>query len=258
MQMDSKSTRLKFIITRCHLFRLRKDLQEPSFKLDTHLAQSRTQLRQLSEHQETIKEEERRRIARDIHDDLGQNLMALKIDVTLLQGSTGEGLNVKVQRMLNTIDETIKSVRVIINDLNPGPLELGLLPAIEGLLRRFECHSAINCMLHVAHDSANVVLDQRHTAAAFRIIQESLTNIARHAHADAVQITLNFQPDFLSIVIADNGIGMQAGDCGKEASFGLKGIRERLNAFGGALRIASGNGAGAGTTLAILLPLSCA
>ncbi|MET3131498.1 two-component system sensor histidine kinase UhpB [Oxalobacteraceae bacterium GrIS 1.11] len=219
------------------------------------LRHSFTQLRALSDHQETIKEEERKRIALDIHDDLGQNLMALKIDVSMLHARTGGShprLNGQVRRVLDTIDTTIKSVRGIINDLHPSTLELGLCAAVEWLLKQFERRSAIDYRLIVLDDRASASLDQRQTSAIFRVIQESLANIVRHAEASKVEVTLDLNPAYITVTIADNGIGMQPGDRGKAASYGLKSIKERIGAFGGELVIDSRKGKG--TVLSILMP----
>jgi two-component system sensor histidine kinase UhpB len=215
------------------------------------LQYSYTQLRQLSDHQETIKEEERRRIALDIHDDLGQNLMALKIDASMLHARTGQNhprLHKQVQRVIDNIDQTIKSVRTIINDLHPSTLELGLGPAIEWLLKQFERRSNVVCKLDVDDDGSS--LNKRHTAAIFRIVQESLSNIERHACASTVQVTLTLTAKQLSVVVADNGVGILPADRSKSASFGLKGIQERVDSFGGKFLITNDHG----TRLSILIP----
>ena len=221
------------------------------------LRQSLIQLRALSDHQQTIKEEERKRIALDIHDDLGQNLMALRIDVSMLHSRTGANhprLNQQVERVLETIDSTIKSVRAIINDLHPSTLELGLCAAVEWLLKQFERRGAINYRLLIHDDSASVKLDNRQTAAIFRVVQESLTNIVRHAQASAVEVSLKLGAHWISVVISDNGIGMLPGDHGKAASYGLKSIKERIGALGGEVTIDSHPGGG--TVLAILMPVA--
>ncbi len=223
------------------------------------LQQSLVQLRELSDHQQTIKEEERKRIALDIHDDLGQNLMALKIDVSMLHARTGAAhprLNQQVGRVLDTIDATIKSVRAIINDLHPSTLELGLCAAVEWLLKQFERRSAIRYQLIILDDSANATLDNRQTAAIFRVVQESLANIVRHAQASAVEVSLNLNAQWVTVIIADNGVGIQPGDHGKAASYGLKSIKERIGALGGELVIDSRKGNG--TALSILMPVAAA
>lgn len=219
------------------------------------LQRTLAQLRELSDHQQTIKEEERRRIALDIHDDLGQNLMVLRIDVSLLHARTAGShprLHSHAQRVLDTIDATIRSVRTIINDLHPSTLELGLGPAAEWLIRQMEGRGAIRYRLHVASEAPNLGLDQRQTSAIFRVLQESLSNIVRHAQASEVEVALAQDQDAIVVRISDNGIGMQPGDDGKQAAFGLKSIRERVHALGGELRIDSQ--AGQGTALAIRLP----
>ncbi len=222
---------------------------------EENLQRTLAQLRELSDHQQTIKEQERRRIALDIHDDLGQNLMVLRIDVSLLHArtaSTHPRLHRHAQRVLDTIDATIRSVRTIINDLHPSTLELGLGPAAEWLIRQMESRGAIRYRLTLDSEAPDLGLDQRQTSAIFRVLQESLSNIVRHAQASEVEVALAQDADAIVLRISDNGIGMQPGDHGKRAAFGLKSIRERVHALGGELRIDSQ--AGRGTALAIHLP----
>ncbi len=219
------------------------------------LERTLAQLRELSDHQQTIKEEERRRIALDIHDDLGQNLMVLRIDVSLLHARTAKThprLHRHAQRVLDTIDTTIRSVRTIINDLHPSTLELGLGPAAEWLIRQMEGRGAIRYRLTLDSEAPDLGLDQRQTSAIFRVLQESLSNIVRHAQASEVEVALAQDKDAIVLRISDNGIGMQPDDHGKKATFGLKSIRERVHALGGELRIDSQ--AGQGTVLAIHVP----
>jgi len=222
---------------------------------EENLERTLAQLRELSDHQQTIKEEERRRIALDIHDDLGQNLMVLRIDVSLLHARTAAShprLHRHAQRVLDTIDATIRSVRTIINDLHPSTLELGLGPAAEWLIRQMESRGTIRYRLTLDSEAADLGLDQRQTSAIFRVLQESLSNIVRHAQASEVEVALEQDADSIVLRISDNGIGMQPGDDGKRAAFGLKSIRERVHALGGELRIDSQ--AGRGTALVIYLP----
>ena len=224
---------------------------------EEELQHSYTQLLQLADHQESIKNDERRRIAIDIHDDLGQTMMALKIDVSMLHARAGKAhprLSLEVKRVLGTIDSAIKSVRAIINDLYPSALELGLSPAVEWLLDQVQRRHAIRCTLIVVDDSASDSLDKRQTAAIFRIMQESLANIVRHARATEVTVSLDLNDQLLSIRIEDNGIGMQPGDRSKTKSFGLKGIKQRIDAFGGTLTIDSRRGGG--TALSIQMPMT--
>ena len=223
------------------------------------LRESLLQLRELSDHQESIKDAERRRIALDIHDDLGQSLMALKIDVSLLHARTGEKharLQRHTRRALATIDASITAVRAIINDLYPSTLELGLVPAVEWLVRQMNTLGGSRYLLRLADPDTGEGLDRRQTAALFRVIQESLSNSLRHARASTVEVTLAQCAREVLVRISDDGIGMQPGDDGKRAAFGLKGMRERIHALGGALQIDSLPGQG--TTLEIRLPLGAA
>lgn len=221
------------------------------------LRQSLLQLRELSDHQESNKDTERRRIALDIHDDLGQSLMALKIDVSLLHARTGEKharMRRHTQRALATLDASIAAVRAIINDLYPSTLELGLVPAVEWLVRQMNALGGDRYYLRLADPDAGEGLDRRQTTALFRVIQESLSNSLRHACASTVEVTLGQCASQVLVRISDDGIGMQPGDDGKRAAFGLKGIRERMQALGGTLHIDSLPGQG--TTLEIRLPLN--
>ncbi|MDQ1830438.1 PAS domain-containing sensor histidine kinase [Massilia scottii] len=219
------------------------------------LAESFRELRQLSSHLETIKEEERKRIAKGIHDELGQNLMALKIDVEMLHARAGQRhplLKRKVGDVLDTIDLTIRSVRAIMNDLHPSTLELGLPAAAEWLVQQFEKRSGIATSLTVS-EGEGPPPDSHRTEVIFRIIQECLLNILRHAKATHVDVGLEIGMEYLTITIVDNGVGMGPGDAVKVASFGLRGIRERVDVFGGQMVIDSRPGGG--TTLAMMIPL---
>ena len=211
------------------------------------LLQSFAQLRRLADHQETIKEIERKRIAQDIHDDLGQNLLALKMDVATLHARTAHThprLHGRTTLVMDTIDATIKSVKSIMNDLRPATLALGLEPAAEWQLKQFERISGIACTLEASFISPDFGLDEGRTSAIFRIFQESLANVARHAQASRITITLKQDQFGFSMKVKDNGKGLQPGDRRKSNSFGLMGIKERIDALGGELVITSSPGKG--------------
>ncbi|NHZ34296.1 PAS domain-containing sensor histidine kinase [Massilia rubra] len=234
--------------------RLRIEVAERQMA-ENALAESFRELRQLSSHLETIKEDERKRIAKGIHDELGQNLMALKIDVEMLHARASLRhplLKRKVGDVLDTIDLTIRSVRAIMNDLHPSTLELGLPAAAEWLVQQFGKRSGIATSLTVVEGDGPLP-DSHHTDVVFRIIQECLLNILRHAKATRVEIGLDIGIEYLTITIVDNGVGMGPGDAAKVASFGLRGIRERVDVFGGQMVIDSRPGGG--TTLAMMIPL---
>jgi signal transduction histidine kinase len=224
------------------------------------LLQSTNSLHELLGHHEQIREHERKRIAREIHDDLGQNLLALRIDVSMLHTRTGSShprLHGRVGVVLDNVDATIKSVRTIMNDLRPFELELGLLAAIDWQIRRFE-RSGIACRLCVADSELGYALDSDRTLAVFRILQESLSNIARHSLATEAHITLARERDNFVMTVRDNGIGFTPADQRKARSFGIAGIQERLGALDGELLIERGAGGGerAGMCLRITLPLA--
>ncbi len=227
-------------------------------QMEEALRQSFIRLRRLSDHQEMVKENERRRIARDIHDDLGQNLMALKMDVSMLHARTAGAhprLHQRVDTVLSNINATIKSVKTIMNDLRPATLELGLHAAVEWQMQQFMRSTGIVCKLTETSKDFDPGLSEEQTVAVFRILQESLTNIARHSQASKVEIVLGKSDRSFLMKVADNGIGVQPNDKRKRNAFGLIGIRERIHAFDGELVVESS--AGNGTSLSIVIPIPC-
>ncbi len=230
-------------------------LQRKLILQTTELQHSKQMLRQLASHQEHIKEEERKRIAREIHDELGQNLLALRIDASMLHARTGTmhpKLYEKASYALSQIDATIKSVRGIINDLRPPVLDLGLLAAIEWQKEEFRRRANIICDLIVRDEHFDHDLDEKIATALFRILQESLTNVIRHAQATQVKIDLNRDSTSLYMKISDNGVGIPRSVRKKSNAFGLAGIRERISMLGGELKITTAEGKG--TILAISIP----
>ena len=218
------------------------------------LQQSHHTLRRLAAHADQIKEGERKRIAREIHDDLGQNLLALRIEADLLASRTGSRhprLHARARSTLSQIDTTIKSVRQIINDLRPNVLDLGLNAAVEWQIAEFRRRTGIACELIGAQHEFK--LPDHCATAFFRILQESLSNIVRHANASAVKVELRCQAGRLTMTIGDNGVGMQVGTRHKTGSFGLVGIEERINILHGHFAITSMPGAG--TVVCVSVPL---
>ncbi|MDQ9170271.1 response regulator [Oxalobacteraceae bacterium R-40] len=221
------------------------------------LRQSKQLLRQLASHQEMIKEEERKRIAREIHDELGQNLLALRIDASMLHARTARmhpKLNEKAAHALNHIDTTIKSVRSIINNLRPPVLDLGLQAAIEWQIQEFRRRSGISCELTVVTEEFDKDLGEKCATALFRILQESLTNVIRHAKASQVDVVLSKESGWLGMKISDNGIGLRQDQTKRGQTFGLQGIDERIQMLGGELKIESVPGQG--TSLTISMPVN--
>ncbi len=222
---------------------------------EARLQWSNENLRRLAAHANNIKEDERKRIAREIHDDLGQNLLALRIEADMLSARTSERqprLHARALTTLRQIDATIKSVRQIINDLRPTVLDLGLNAAVDWQISEFRRRSGIECELVEPHGDIDVS-DQCATAL-FRILQESLNNISKHARATLVKVELSIEGGWISMSVADNGIGLQQAGRHKPGSFGLVGIEERMNILNGAFRVFAT--AGGGTTIHVSVPLN--
>jgi signal transduction histidine kinase/DNA-binding response OmpR family regulator len=196
---------------------------------------AREQLRDLTAYLQTAREEERTQIAREIHDELGQTLTALKFDLSWLTKRLPEDrpdLEKKAQVMSGLIDETIHTVRRVATELRPGLLDdLGLAAAIEWQAQEFAARTEIDCALQLDGESAS--LDRDLTTAVFRIFQETLTNIARHAEAAQVRVTLAGGPDALVLTVQDDGKGITEDQASDSKSLGLIGMRERARAWGG-------------------------
>jgi signal transduction histidine kinase len=216
---------------------------------------SHQKLRRLADHAYQIKELERKRIAREIHDDLGQNLLALRIEGEMLASrtrGTHSRLHARARETLQQIDTIIKSVRQIINDLRPTVLDLGLSAAVEWQLDQFQRRTGIACELIDEHGE---IEPPDHCATAFfRILQESLTNVVRHANATTVVVELRLNDGWLSLTVKDNGCGLPPGGRNKFGSFGLVGIEERIVILGGICAISSEPGGG--TTVTVSAPVA--
>lgn len=211
-------------------------------------------LRALAAHQENIKEQERQRIARDLHDELGQNLLALKLDLTMMPAPPESSQQKRLNGAIDNLNSVIRGLRNIINDLRPPVLELGLSAAIEWQFRQFERISQLHCIIETGDPELYNSLNAMQVATLFRILQEALTNIRNHAKAQSVRLRLRRTEQGVEMRISDDGIGIGADAMTKFQSYGLLGIRERLRASHGKLMIETAPGQG--TTLAIFLPLN--
>lgn len=224
------------------------------------LRASREQLRALSGHLQSIREEERARIAREIHDELGQLLTALSMDASWLQKklsqvepSLAKPMKAQLTSMINMIDSAIQQVRKIAAELRPRVLDdLGLVPAIEWQVQEFQARTGIRCRLFT--NTEEIHLDQELATAVFRILQESLTNIARHAYATRAEITLNVAPDRLLLEVRDDGVGISNDVIGSPSSLGLLGMKERATLLGGSLTVKGEHKQG--TTVTVEIPLT--
>ncbi len=223
-------------------------------RAEATLQRTLDQLRAMTLHQDRIREDERRRIALNIHDELGQNLLAMKLDVAQLHARTAARhtlLHRQAGQVLATLDASIKSVRAIINDLHPSTLELGLCAAIEWLLGQLEQRSGLRYRLQVLDDSANALLDERQTSGLFRLVQAALTSIACFARAGEVMVSLNLKPDTMTIVLHADGAGILQAEQATADAFGIRAIKERVAAMGGEMVLARSQG---GSMLTLLLP----
>ena len=225
--------------------------------MDGALRQSHAQLRQLALHLETAKEDERKRISRDIHDELGQNLLALRIDISMLSART-EGTHPRLHRrvgaVLSNVDTTIKSVRGIMNELRPMALDLGLQAAIEWQVGDFRKRSGVACRLLIRDEALFAAIGSQVETVLFRIVQEALSNVMRHAQASQVEIELSSDACAVYVAISDNGIGITQQQQRKKQCFGLIGISERVTALGGQFEVGTPP-SGAGCRLALQIPL---
>jgi len=218
-------------------------------------------LRALSAHLQQVREAERTRIAREIHDDLGQMLTALMMDLAWLEDrvtkpretATRNQLAEKVEQMSKLVGKTMDTVRTITAELRPGVLdELGLKAAIEWQCADFHKRTGIKCDLLT--ELEEVALDRQSATAVFRILQESLTNVLRHAKATAVMLELDVQAGNLVLEIRDNGRGITEVEMTDPRSLGILGMRERAGMVSGTVDITGADGGG--TRVTVCVPLA--
>jgi PAS domain S-box-containing protein len=216
---------------------------------------SNGQLRELSARLQAVREEERTRIARTIHDELGQSLTGLKMDLAWLQGHMVPQQPVlleKMQAMSDLIDTLIQAVRRISTELRPAILDLGLVATIEWQLQEFQSRTGIEGKLISAPEETT--LDNEGSTTVFRIFQEILTNIVRHAQATQVKVTLKETATFLTLQVQDNGRGITESEIHNPKSIGLLGMQERARLRAGEVQFL--HLPGQGTRVTVRLPLS--
>ncbi len=218
------------------------------------LERSREELRSLSRHLQTVREEEKARIAREVHDELGSTLTGLRIDLDWLidhQSSAPAGAAEKYTGMLSLLESAVTATRKIVTDLRPSILDdLGLSSAMRWQIGEYRKQSAMRFELR--SPEPDLVIDRAQALVLFRIFQETITNVTRYAKATVVDIDLTQTPVAYIMQIRDNGVGIADNDMRKQTSHGIRGMRERAEQLGGTLSI-SGE-AGKGTTVVVTLP----
>lgn len=233
---------------------LRNEIHERQ-RIEQELRKSLDRLRALAARLQMVREEERTRVAREMHDELGQACTAIKMDLASIGRKTSERqvqLRTKIDSAMQLVDRMIFSVRRIASELRPRTLDdLGLTSALEWQAQEFQRRTGIRCALELPAEQ--LALDAEQSTAIFRIFQESLTNVARHAHATEVTARVEMDNERLVFGVRDNGKGFDAKQANIRKSLGVVGMQERALALGGELEI---NGIpGSGTTVTLRIPL---
>lgn len=216
------------------------------------LRESYQMLRELTSRRETAREEERKHIAREMHDELGQHLTALRLRASALRmqfGSNHPELAGQVQGLIGLVDETMRVVRGVISSLRPAALDTGIAAGLEWLAAEFNRNGRAVCRLRLQDE--NIVVSEDRAVVLFRLVQEALTNVARHAAANRVIITLERSSAACLLEVRDDGKGFDS-LATRKTSFGLAGMEERVLMLGGQIDIVSSPGAG--TTIKVRLP----
>ena len=222
---------------------------------DLELGASKQRLHELAQHLQTSVEMERAAIAREIHDDVGGSLTALKFDLAwMARHCNAPEVLARVNSALETVTLAIEASQRIMHNLRPAILEQGLVAALQWMAARFERRTGVTCVLRTPQVPPTLI---RHLPAgvplvAYRTAQEALTNVTKHAQASRVEIDLSLAGGVLSLEVSDNGRGLGQDDLDKARSFGIRGLHERARTVGGWVDLSSGAG---GTTLILSVPL---
>lgn len=240
--------------THISLVHHRHHLETLVLKRTLELHESEAHLQQLSIYLQKVREDDRAHFARELHDELGQNLTALRIDFNALSAlltSRSTPVVAQLASINQMLDSTVDAVRRICEDLRPGMLDdLGLEAALASYTKRFSKQCSVACDLSL--DREDYGLDEQMSTAIFRIVQESLTNIARHSKANNAMVDLVDCGDELLLTIADDGCGLPAELTGERKTYGLLGMRERVNMLGG--RVSIDSKPGRGTHIEVAIP----
>jgi len=226
------------------------------FNAEEALRLSQEQLRNLAAHLQSAREDERTMIAREIHDELGQIMTALKIDLSWIKDKYCDhgALCEKTKAMLSQIDATIRTVKKIITELRPGILDhLGISAAIEWQAAEFQRISGISCSVIIIPEQ--IILNKDLSTNIFRIFQEILTNVIRHSGATNIDVLFEKGDGWINLSVEDNGRGVSRKQIAKPASFGILGIRERVNIMNGEMEIVGTRGKGTSISVSIPIPV---
>jgi signal transduction histidine kinase len=220
-------------------------------RADRDLAASRQRLRELAQHLQASIEMERAAIAREIHDDVGGSLTALRFDLAWIgRHVDAPEVQQRLVSALETVTHAIESSQRIMHNLRPAILDQGLAPALQWMAHRFEKRNNVVCQFRTSHDSMQLPIGV--PLVAYRFAQEALTNVSKHAGATRVTIDLSLTRGVLSLEVSDNGRGLSNDDLAKARSFGLRGLQERAGTVGGWVDVSS---SGTGTDLLLSVPI---
>ncbi|MEY8689906.1 MAG: response regulator [Leptothrix sp. (in: b-proteobacteria)] len=220
-------------------------------RADAELVRSRTRLSELAQHLQTSIEMERAAIAREVHDDVGGSLTAIKFDLAWIARHAGNAaVTERAKQALETVKYAIEASQRIMHNLRPAILEQGLTAALQWMTLRFEKRTGIPTVFRTSHEQLQLPIGV--PLVAYRTAQEALTNISKHAGATRVQVDLTVAAGVLSVEISDNGHGLSKEDLAKARSFGIRGLHERAGTVGGWVDLSS---SATGTTLILSVPL---
>ncbi|WP_432377900.1 sensor histidine kinase [Duganella sp. P38] len=217
------------------------------------LGEARRQIARLAASQQSLRDADRRRIARDLHDDLGQHLLALGMDAAAL-ATRYPALRAPLVQQEQRVQQATRALRAIVHDLHAEALESGLQGALQQQLAQFSRLSGIRCRLDAAPEAFAATPTGGVDSVVYRVLQESLSNIVRHAQASEVCVGLCRQPHSLDLTVRDNGVGLPQAAAGGRRGHGLRGIAERVAEAGGRFDIASAPGAGTALTMSFPIP----
>ncbi|MCB1995713.1 MAG: response regulator [Burkholderiaceae bacterium] len=227
------------------------EAKRANVEADRALQSSREQLAALARHLQTSIDNERTHIAREIHDDVGGSLTALKFDLDWIRRhATTPEMQQRSTAAIELLTHAIDASKRIMHNLRPAILEQGLVAALQWMAGNFERRTGVECVFHSSHESLS--LPPGVPLVAYRMAQEALTNVSKHAQATRVRIELAVGAGVLSLEVTDDGRGLTDADRAKERSFGLRGLTERASTVGGWVDVVSGAG---GTSLILSVPL---